>query len=111
MARRFVLRVDTDPARDPPVPDHPEALVSPTLRLVRETLADADVPVDYALQLTDARLVVDGDGVTEWAVGDRVAAGCCGSCDACRRGRFPHRERGSIAGVHEDGGYAEYTPP
>ncbi len=62
--RRFVLRVGEDPAVDPPVPDHPEALVYPTLRLVRETLADAGTPVDYALQLTDARLVIDGADVS-----------------------------------------------
>ncbi len=59
--RRFVLRVGEDPAVDPPVPDHPEALVYPTLRLVRETLAETGTPVDYALQLTDARLVIDGE--------------------------------------------------
>lgn len=72
--RRFVLRVGEDPAVDPPVPDQPEALVYPTLRLVRETLADAGTPVDYALQLTDARLVIDGEDVSRTYVLPGVAA-------------------------------------
>lgn len=67
MARRFVLRVGEDPAPDPPVPDHPEALIYPTLAIVRESVGD----VDYAVQLTEARLVVDApDGSRTYMLTD-----------------------------------------
>ena len=58
--------------------------------------------------------VVDavGDGVTSWAVGDRVGVGWFGGCDftceACRRGDFISCENGQIPGIAYDGGYAEY---
>jgi D-arabinose 1-dehydrogenase-like Zn-dependent alcohol dehydrogenase len=53
-----------------------------------------------------------GDGVTTWAVGDRVGVGWFGGCDltceACRRGDFISCENGQVAGISYDGGYAEY---
>ena len=58
--------------------------------------------------------VVDavGDGVTSWAVGDRVGVGWFGGCDftcePCRRGDFISCENGQIPGIAYDGGYAEY---
>ncbi len=54
-----------------------------------------------------------GDRVSQWAEGDRVVVGWydgyCQTCSACRRGRFTDCENGTIAGVHDDGGYAEFT--
>ncbi len=54
-----------------------------------------------------------GERVSTWAPGDRVAVGWydgyCQSCAACRRGQFTDCEDGTIAGVHGDGGYAEFT--
>ena len=59
------------------------------------------------------RIDAVGDRVSGWTEGDRVAVGWyashCHSCAACRRGRFTDCENGTIAGVHDDGGYAEFT--
>lgn len=53
-----------------------------------------------------------GDDVTQWEAGDRVGVGWhgghCFSCDACRRGDFINCENAEIAGLTDDGGYAEY---
>lgn len=52
-----------------------------------------------------------GDGVQEFAVGDRVAVGWfggnCGHCTQCRKGDFIHCENGQIPSWHYPGGYAE----
>jgi alcohol dehydrogenase len=52
-----------------------------------------------------------GDGVDEFAVGDRVAVGwfggACGKCIPCRKGWFIHCEVGQIPSLHYPGGYAE----
>lgn len=53
-----------------------------------------------------------GDGVTDWAVGQRVGVGWygghCNICEACRRGEFVLCKNGKISGISFDGGYAEY---
>jgi (R,R)-butanediol dehydrogenase / meso-butanediol dehydrogenase / diacetyl reductase len=52
-----------------------------------------------------------GPGVDELAEGDLVACGAgisCGECRQCRLGRTNLCERYATAGVHRDGGLAEY---
>lgn len=52
-----------------------------------------------------------GDGVDNYAIGERVAVGwfggCCNRCDPCRRGIFIHCENGKVPSWHYPGGYAE----
>ncbi|MHB8689852.1 MAG: alcohol dehydrogenase [Solirubrobacteraceae bacterium] len=52
-----------------------------------------------------------GDGVTDWAVGQRVGVGYlgghCGRCARCRRGDFVNCLEQPVTGMHVDGGYAE----
>jgi D-arabinose 1-dehydrogenase-like Zn-dependent alcohol dehydrogenase len=52
-----------------------------------------------------------GQGVDNFAVGDRVAVGwfggCCYRCDPCRKGIFIHCVNGKIPSWHYPGGYAE----
>jgi len=52
-----------------------------------------------------------GEGVDDFAVGDRVAVGwfggCCYQCDPCRKGIFIHCVNGKIPSLHYPGGYAE----
>ncbi|OCB13459.1 alcohol dehydrogenase [Mycolicibacterium porcinum] len=52
-----------------------------------------------------------GAGVTDFAVGDRVAVGWfgghCGVCIPCRKGLFIHCVTGQIPSLHYPGGYAE----
>jgi D-arabinose 1-dehydrogenase-like Zn-dependent alcohol dehydrogenase len=52
-----------------------------------------------------------GEGVDEFAVGDRVAVGwfggCCYHCDPCRKGIFIHCANGKVPSWHYPGGYAE----
>ncbi|MFV8051849.1 alcohol dehydrogenase catalytic domain-containing protein [Mycobacterium sp. 48b] len=52
-----------------------------------------------------------GAGVTDFAVGDRVAIGWfgghCGVCIQCRKGLFIHCVKGQIPSLHYPGGYAE----
>lgn len=52
-----------------------------------------------------------GGGVTDFAIGDRVAVGwfggCCYRCDQCRKGLFIHCENGKVPSWHYPGGYAE----
>lgn len=58
--------------------------------------------------------VVDavGSGVERLKPGQRAGVGWygghCGTCEQCRRGKFVLCERGQIAGISYDGGYAEY---
>ena len=52
-----------------------------------------------------------GEGVTGWAVGDRVqviAAVPCGRCADCRRGRMTLCAEQTSIGYHYDGGFAEF---
>ncbi|OBH05210.1 MULTISPECIES: alcohol dehydrogenase [unclassified Mycobacterium] len=52
-----------------------------------------------------------GEGVDDFAVGDRVAVGwfggCCYHCDPCRKGIFIHCVNGKVPSWHYPGGYAE----
>ncbi len=52
-----------------------------------------------------------GDGVDNFAVGDRVAVGWfggnCNRCIPCRKGLFIHCENGQIPSLHYPGGYAQ----
>lgn len=66
------------------------------------------VPGHEAVGIIDAV----GEGVTQWAVGDRVGvgflAGHCGECVSCRRGDFVTCKNQPKTGLEVDGGYAEY---
>lgn len=57
------------------------------------------------------RIEALGDGVSGWAIGERVGvgflAGHCGVCESCRQGQFTHCRQQPMLGVHLDGGYAE----
>jgi len=59
------------------------------------------------------RVAAVGEGVTDWAVGDRVAAGWhgghCFGCDQCLRGRFTTCREKAVTGLTRDGGLAEYA--
>jgi len=52
-----------------------------------------------------------GDGVEDFAVGDRVAVGWfggnCNRCVPCRKGQFMQCERGEVPSLSYPGGYAE----
>jgi len=53
-----------------------------------------------------------GDGVTQVAIGDRVAlfpAASCGSCRFCRLGRVSLCDRSKVYGMARDGALAEYV--
>lgn len=54
-----------------------------------------------------------GDGVTRFAIGDRVAVGWlggfCGVCPACRSGNPVHCPDRQVTGVHFRGGWAQYV--
>jgi acryloyl-coenzyme A reductase len=56
------------------------------------------------------RVVEVGDGVSQWAVGDRVGTlhrDCCGACDACSRGDTSLCAQAMwVFGLLVDGGYA-----
>ncbi len=53
-----------------------------------------------------------GPGVTDWKVGQRVGVGWygghCAECKSCRKGDFVTCQKGLIAGISYDGGYADY---
>src|SRR3712207_4634712 len=53
-----------------------------------------------------------GQGVSEWAKGQRVGVGWHGghdgTCDRCRRGDFGNCRNYKIAGISYDGGYQQY---
>ena len=53
-----------------------------------------------------------GEKVTGWSVGDRVTANgtlACGTCEACRKGRYNVCQRLGFMGVGDDGAFAEYV--
>jgi D-arabinose 1-dehydrogenase-like Zn-dependent alcohol dehydrogenase len=57
-------------------------------------------------------IVALGEGVTSWAVGQRVGVGWnggyCGTCGPCRRGELFACQKSQVTGWTYDGGYAEY---
>ncbi len=53
-----------------------------------------------------------GEDVSGWNVGDRVTANgslTCGSCEACRSGRYNICQRLGFLGVGDDGAFADYV--
>jgi D-arabinose 1-dehydrogenase-like Zn-dependent alcohol dehydrogenase len=54
-----------------------------------------------------------GEGVTAWAVGDRVGVGWhgghCFACDACKRADYLNCANGKITGISHDGGWASHV--
>lgn len=60
-----------------------------------------------------ARVVEAGDGVAQFASGDRVGVpwlgATCGSCRFCLKGKENLCEEAVFTGYQRDGGYAEYT--
>ena len=60
-----------------------------------------------------ADIVALGDGVTGFAVGDRVGGpwhgGHEGRCRQCQRSQFQMCDEAAVNGVSRDGGYAEYV--
>jgi (R,R)-butanediol dehydrogenase/meso-butanediol dehydrogenase/diacetyl reductase len=53
-----------------------------------------------------------GEGVEGWNVGDRVTANgtlACGTCEACRSGRYNICSRLGFLGVGDDGAFADYV--
>jgi propanol-preferring alcohol dehydrogenase len=72
------------------------------------------VPIDFPRvpgHEAVGRIDAVGEGVTDWAVGQRVGVGYlgghCGRCARCRRGDFVGCVDQQQTGVHVDGGYAE----
>jgi D-arabinose 1-dehydrogenase-like Zn-dependent alcohol dehydrogenase len=57
------------------------------------------------------RIAELGEGVEEFAIGDRVAVGwfggCCDHCDPCRKGIFIHCANAKVPSWQYPGGYAE----
>jgi propanol-preferring alcohol dehydrogenase len=82
------------------------------LHLVDGDLRDGEFPIVPGHEIVG---VVDqlGDGVTEFAVGDRVGIPwlgySCGECEFCTSGRENLCRDARFTGYHIDGGYAEFT--
>ena len=56
------------------------------------------------------RISALGEGVTGWQVGQRVTANgtlCCGTCEACRAGRYNVCQKLGFLGVSTDGAFAD----
>ena len=81
------------------------------LHLVEGEIALPKLPVVPGHQIVGQ---VDslGDGVTRFALGDRVGVpwlySTCGKCDYCRRGMENLCDDARFTGQHADGGFAEY---
>src|SRR5437016_3913567 len=82
------------------------------LHLVDGDLRDGQFPIIPGHEIVG---VVDqlGDGVTEFAVGDRVGIPwlgySCGACGFCTSGRENLCPDARFTGYHIDGGYADFT--
>jgi len=82
------------------------------LHLVDGDLRDGEFPIIPGHEIVG---VVDqlGDGVTEFAVGDRVGIPwlgySCGACGFCTSGRENLCPDARFTGYHIDGGYADFT--
>jgi alcohol dehydrogenase, propanol-preferring len=80
------------------------------LQLVEGDLAARRLPIVPGHQVV-GRVSATGEGVTRWAIGDRVGVGwlggSCGDCDACRSGRENLCPDARFTGWDRDGGYAE----
>jgi propanol-preferring alcohol dehydrogenase len=82
------------------------------LHLVDGDLRDGNFPIVPGHEIVG---VVDqlGDGVAEFALGDRVGIGwlgySCGKCELCTSGRENLCPDARFTGYHIDGGYADFT--
>jgi propanol-preferring alcohol dehydrogenase len=82
------------------------------LHVVDGELPDPEIPLVPGHEIVG---VIEGlgDGVTDFAVGDRVGipwlAYVCGECQYCRSGRENLCIRARFTGYQVDGGYADYT--
>lgn len=79
----------------------------PTVRPHR--LTGRVAPLTLGHEFT-GRISALGEGVTGWREGDRVTANgslTCGTCEACRSGRFNICSRLGFLGVSTDGAFAE----
>ena len=80
------------------------------LQLVEGDLAPRVLPIVPGHQVV-GRVAGVGEGVSDWAVGERAGAawlaGTCGSCEYCRSGRENLCADAVFAGWSSNGGYAE----
>ena len=80
------------------------------LQIVEGDLGARVLPVVPGHQVV-GRVVRVGEGVSDWAVGERAGvawlAGACGSCEYCTSGRENLCVDAVFAGWDQDGGYAE----
>jgi propanol-preferring alcohol dehydrogenase len=80
------------------------------LQIVEGDLGARSLPIVPGHQVV-GRVLRLGEGVSEWAVGERAGvawlAGACGSCEYCRSGRENLCADAIFAGWDQDGGYAE----
>ena len=80
------------------------------LQLVEGDLAARVLPIVPGHQVV-GRVAGVGEGVSDWAVGERAGAawlaGTCGSCEYCRSGRENLCADAVFAGWSSNGGYAE----
>jgi propanol-preferring alcohol dehydrogenase len=80
------------------------------LQIVEGDLGARALPIVPGHQVV-GRVLRLGEGVSEWAVGERAGvawlAGACGSCEYCRSGRENLCADAIFAGWDQDGGYAE----
>jgi propanol-preferring alcohol dehydrogenase len=80
------------------------------LQLVEGDLAARHLPIVPGHQVVGQVLAV-GDGVDDWAVGDRAGvtwlAGTCGTCRFCLGGRENLCAEATFTGWDRDGGFAE----
>jgi alcohol dehydrogenase len=78
--------------------------------IVRGDFGDGPFPLTPGHEIA-GRIGALGEGVENWAVGDRVAVGWfggnCGHCLACREGDAINCVNGQVPGVAYSGGYAE----
>jgi len=82
------------------------------LHVIDGELPDPKRPVVPGHEIV-GRVVVRGEGVTRFALGDRVGipwlGWTCGACDYCRTGRENLCPSARFTGYQIDGGYADHT--
>jgi propanol-preferring alcohol dehydrogenase len=80
------------------------------LQIVEGDLAARTLPIVPGHQVV-GRVAAVGDGVADWAIGDRAGVtwlgGADGTCDACRSGRENLCPNAVFTGWDRDGGYAD----
>ncbi len=81
------------------------------LHLVEGEIASPKLPIVPGHQIV-GQVDALGEGVTRFAVGDRVGVpwlySTCGQCDYCQRGLENLCDNARFTGQHADGGFAEY---